>query len=78
MFEAELKSGVSSRFPYLNEFASLVGKTMLVLKDKGVSIVELRAVIEHSYRRNGNKLIDHGSWRKLILSAKHFECLVII
>ncbi len=42
----------------VNHFAGLVGRTMLALKDKGVSIGELRSVIEHSYARNGNKLIN--------------------
>ncbi len=39
-------------------FAGLVGRTMFALKNKGVSIDELIAIIEHSYARNGNKLID--------------------
>ncbi len=42
----------------VNHFAVLVGKTMFALKNKGVSIDELITVIEHSYARNGNKLID--------------------
>ncbi len=41
-----------------NQFAILVGKTMFALKNKRISIVELRVVIEHSHGRNGNKLID--------------------
>ncbi len=60
----------------VNHFAVLVGKTMFALKNKGVSINELIAVIEHSYARNGNKLIYHGSWRKSLLSAKQFECYI--
>ncbi len=42
----------------VNHFATLVGKTILALKNKGISISDLRAVIEHSYSRNGNKLIN--------------------
>ncbi len=41
-----------------NHFAGLVGKTMSALKIKGVTIDELIAILEHSFARNGNKLID--------------------
>ncbi len=42
----------------VNHFAVLAGKTMHTLKAKGVSIDELIALIEYSFARNGNKLID--------------------
>ncbi len=42
----------------VDHFAELVGKTMLALDDKGISIGQLTAIIEHSYPRNRNKLID--------------------
>ena len=36
-----------------NHFATIVGRTMFALKNKGVTIDELISVIEYSYARNG-------------------------
>ncbi len=56
----------------VNHFAGLVGKTMSALIDKGVTIDALIAVIEHSYTRNGNKLIDQ---LEVTLISKVFRVL---
>ncbi len=57
----------------VNHFAGLVGKTMFAVKNKGVSIDELIAVIEHSYARNGNKLIDQ--LKEVTIISKAFRVL---
>ncbi len=56
-----------------NHFAIVVGRTMFALKNKGVTIDELISIIEYSYARNGNKLIDQ--LEEVTILSKAFRVL---
>ncbi len=57
----------------INHFAGLVGRTMSILNDKGVTIDRLIVVIEHSYARKGNKLITQ--LEEVTIISKAFRVL---
>ncbi len=55
----------------INHFAGLAVKTMFALEKEGVTTDHLIALIEHSYSRNGNKLISE--LEKVTIMSKAFR-----